>query len=382
MAEIFDKSIVKATIKTLEDEFVSLAESLEKVNACITKGLGSPDQAVYGDAGNKILATWDENSSTLKNFISIFDNWSSTVAAIASEYAELDTGLAKIDGLDVDNFKTISNANKTTWLGTAAAAKSYAGSTSKYTDVATGTKYTETTNLKNGKMVQYVDSSGNKVKEYYDLSGKLIKKEITGKFGKKTYEIDGKTTNDPITKAEKAEAEKLKKAQSALKESVTKKHEEKAARDKERTSISKYKNPYGLVGHHLSFIESVIPGAIKAYKDYGVLPSLTLSQAIFESGWGTSNLSVNHNNFFGIKTGTAWTGASYKGWREYSSLADSIDDHGKLLSKSWYRPVIEAKNYEDACYKVVECGYCPTSTYAPHLIEIIKQYGLDQWDPK
>ncbi len=161
----------------------------------------------------------------------------------------------------------------------------------------------------------------------------------------------------------------------------------------------KYKNPAGLSGGHLAFIESVAPGAIATYKKYGVLPSLTLAQAILESGWGESGLSANYNNLFGIKAGSSWTGKRanlktseqnsdgsyvqiYSDFRAYDSVADSIDDHGKLLTNDRYKPVLAATNYRDACIKVRECGYATSLNYSNSLINIIEKYGLNQWDPK
>ena len=161
----------------------------------------------------------------------------------------------------------------------------------------------------------------------------------------------------------------------------------------------KYKNPAGLSGSHLAFIESVAPGAIETYKKYGVLPSLTLAQAILESGWGESGLSANYNNLFGIKAGSSWTGkranlqtkeqnsdGSYvtirSDFRAYDSVSESIDDHGKLLTNDRYKPVIAAKNYKEACQKVRECGYATSLSYSSSLINIIEKYGLNQWDPK
>lgn len=43
------------------------------------------------------------------------------------------------------------------------------------------------------------------------------------------------------------------------------------------------------------FINSVKEGAVKGYREYGILPSLIISQAILESGWGSSELSLRFN---------------------------------------------------------------------------------------
>nr|SUY22553.1 mannosyl-glycoprotein endo-beta-N-acetylglucosamidase [Clostridioides difficile] len=39
-------------------------------------------------------------------------------------------------------------------------------------------------------------------------------------------------------------------------------------------------------------------------------PSITIGQAILESGWGNSKLTKQSNNLFGIKADKAWKGKS------------------------------------------------------------------------
>ena len=69
--EVFNASQVKSVMSEIGSEFSDLSSLVEETNSLVTSALGSPDKAVYGDAGNKILATWDENCSTLSSFINI-----------------------------------------------------------------------------------------------------------------------------------------------------------------------------------------------------------------------------------------------------------------------------------------------------------------------
>ena len=49
------------------------------------------------------------------------------------------------------------------------------------------------------------------------------------------------------------------------------------------------------------FIEMVGAWAKKDMEVSGVLASITIAQAILESGWGSSELALHANNFFGMK---------------------------------------------------------------------------------
>lgn len=141
------------------------------------------------------------------------------------------------------------------------------------------------------------------------------------------------------------------------------------------------------------FIGKVLPGAEAAYQKTGVLPSLTLAQAILESGWGKASIG---NNLFGIKANDAWTGkkklvktAEYKNgekyyidawFRDYDSIEESVLDHGKLLTNPRYEKVRTAKNYIEACTQLQAAGYATDPNYAKSLINLIETYGLNQWD--
>ncbi len=146
--------------------------------------------------------------------------------------------------------------------------------------------------------------------------------------------------------------------------------------------------------------------ALKDYYDSGVLPSITVAQAYFESGCSNSYLSLIGNNQFGIKAGSSWDGMVYDSgarvvynsyadmvnilgkeeaskastWRAYSSWEESVADHSALLSKSMYAPVLNAADYKEAARQLVQCGYCGDEAYAENLIKCIENYGLDQLD--
>ncbi|MCY6355708.1 glycoside hydrolase family 73 protein [Clostridium sp. ZS2-4] len=149
-----------------------------------------------------------------------------------------------------------------------------------------------------------------------------------------------------------------------------------------------------------NFIGKILKGAIESYNTYKVLPSVTIAQAILESGWGKSLKATKYNNLFGIKADKKWTGPKvklsskeyirgkrrtvYSYWRVYNSLNDSIVDHGKFLhERPWYREagVFKATNYVEQIKAVKKGGYCTDPEYVNKICRIINQYDLWQYDP-
>ncbi|MCI6189476.1 MAG: glucosaminidase domain-containing protein [Clostridium sp.] len=157
------------------------------------------------------------------------------------------------------------------------------------------------------------------------------------------------------------------------------------------------KNSYALTEEQESFIAGIEEGALDGYETNHILPSLTIAQAILESGWGKSSLSSEANNLFGIKAFDDWNGdtinlstkeynsdcSSYtinSDFKAYSSFYESIKDHTALLSTKRYKAVRHASNYVEACYAVYNCGYATYPNYPEDLIEIIENFNLEKYD--
>lgn len=146
------------------------------------------------------------------------------------------------------------------------------------------------------------------------------------------------------------------------------------------------------------FIERVGKLAVKDMKKNGVLASLTIAQAILESGWGKSGLTVKANALFGIKAGTSWKGKVYSAktqecfdgatyttitalFRAYDSWEDSVADHSALLTgSSRYRAVVGERDYTAACREIEATGYATGLQYANTLIRLIETYDLTEYD--
>ncbi len=146
-----------------------------------------------------------------------------------------------------------------------------------------------------------------------------------------------------------------------------------------------------------TFINKIAPLAIKDMGRTGVLASLTIAQAILESNWGKSGLTVKGKALFGIKAGSSWkgktinmqTGEVFDGksvtiqanFRAYGSWEESIADHSKLFTTlARYQNLIGVTDYKRACMLVQKDGYATDPKYADKLINIIETYKLYEFD--
>jgi flagellar protein FlgJ len=98
------------------------------------------------------------------------------------------------------------------------------------------------------------------------------------------------------------------------------------------------------------FIDEMLPHAQAAARELGVDARSVIAQAALETGWGSSKPAdgqAESNNFFGIKAGSSWQGASVSSdtteftdgvagterarFRAYGSVAENLDDYVRLL---------------------------------------------------
>lgn len=145
----------------------------------------------------------------------------------------------------------------------------------------------------------------------------------------------------------------------------------------------------------MDFINKVKDGAIEGWKKYKILPSLTIAQAILESGWGKSGLSTKANNLFGVKAFsypnyvTMPTKEFINGkyitindkFRKYNNWNESISDHAKfLIDNNRYKALIGVKDYKKACELIQKAGYATEPNYAKLLIQVIEENKLYRFD--
>lgn len=143
------------------------------------------------------------------------------------------------------------------------------------------------------------------------------------------------------------------------------------------------------------FIRQIAPGAIAAQQKYGVPASVTIAQAINESGWGQSTLATRDHNLFGIK-GAGPAGSDSQPTQEYvngtwvtrttpfrvyQDTAQSIDDHGKLLATSqYYRQAMALRHDPNAFAGALTGVYATDPQYGAKLIGLMRRYNLYRYD--
>ena len=151
---------------------------------------------------------------------------------------------------------------------------------------------------------------------------------------------------------------------------------------------------------HQHFIAQLAPYAQQLYREYHVLPSITLAQAILESNWGTSTLATKYHNLFGVKgedphntqllTTQEYVNGQWQTitgrFRVYPSYQAAMLDHALLFvhGTSWngqqYADVLHANNYHTAAQALLTDGYATDPNYPQKLLKIITKYHLEQYD--
>jgi hypothetical protein len=157
----------------------------------------------------------------------------------------------------------------------------------------------------------------------------------------------------------------------------------------------------------IDFLNMVAPVAVVQAANHGsaLFPSVTIAQAIHESGWGTSAKMVNANALYGVKVGksaykfgTAWKGAAYKtgtteyydgknptrivDWfRAYANIADATEDYMDMLCHCQrYKAALNRKTPQESISAIVSGGYATGPDYARHIMDIINGANLTIFD--
>jgi hypothetical protein len=140
----------------------------------------------------------------------------------------------------------------------------------------------------------------------------------------------------------------------------------------------------------LNYIDRFKNTSIEEMNRYGIPASITLAQAILESGTGKSDLAKYANNHFGIKCTKDWKGKGYykdddakdECFRVYNNPEESFKDHSQFLKRKRYANLFELdkNDYEGWAKGLKDAGYATNPRYPQLLIGLIEKYNLNQYD--
>ena len=151
------------------------------------------------------------------------------------------------------------------------------------------------------------------------------------------------------------------------------------------------------------FIAASVSGAQRGWREYGVPPSVTIAQAILESGWGRSGLAAVDRNYFGIKCQNGNHGKLADGchvyrttectkagkcfatsatFRTYPSQSHSFRDHGSFLrvNSRYAGAFAHSKDANKFIWAVWKAGYATDPNYYTKVTGIMASYDLYQYD--
>ena len=146
------------------------------------------------------------------------------------------------------------------------------------------------------------------------------------------------------------------------------------------------------------FIAQIAPIVQKYAKEYGYwVASPIIAQACIESGYGRSTLAYKYHNYFGLKTGTGWTGPSVNmktneeytagtltsirdNFRVYPNMDLGVKGYFDFIQYPRYSNLKTATSAKQYLEYIKADGYATSSTYVTTCIRVVNQYDLTQYD--
>ena len=141
---------------------------------------------------------------------------------------------------------------------------------------------------------------------------------------------------------------------------------------------------------YMDYVRTYSAEARRQMDKHAIPASITLAQGLIETGAGTSALAREHNNHFGIKCHTTWTGKrTYRRddnpndcFRSYPTAEASYQDHSLFLKGRRYQRLYALRydDYRGWAKGLQLCGYATNKGYANMLIKVIEDYELYSFD--
>ena len=143
-----------------------------------------------------------------------------------------------------------------------------------------------------------------------------------------------------------------------------------------------------------AFLAMAVGPAQASQKETGVPASVTLAQAILESGWGDNHIG-DAQNYFGIKARSGEPSVTMRTrevvggksvyvdapFRSFASVEECFAAHGHFLrDNSRYAKAFQAADGEGFARAIAAAGYATDPKYADLLVRIIRENNLAQYD--
>lgn len=147
-----------------------------------------------------------------------------------------------------------------------------------------------------------------------------------------------------------------------------------------------------------NFIDKIAPiiqreGLARGYK----VISPVIAQAIIESKSGKSTLSAKYHNYFGLKCGSHWKGASVNlktkeeytpgvltdikaNFRAYPDMVSGVKGYYDFISTPRYASLKTAETPRRYLELIKAAGYATSSSYVNTCMKVVQNYNLVQWD--
>jgi flagellum-specific peptidoglycan hydrolase FlgJ len=117
--------------------------------------------------------------------------------------------------------------------------------------------------------------------------------------------------------------------------------------------------------------------AVELMYEYDIPASIILGISILESGYGTSNLSKNKNNYFGVKVPGKNT------YKHYENDEDSFNHFCEFTAKKKYYIKLtenDVMDYKIWIKKIQDGGYAQSEVWDDKVINCIEKYKLYEID--
>jgi flagellum-specific peptidoglycan hydrolase FlgJ len=145
-------------------------------------------------------------------------------------------------------------------------------------------------------------------------------------------------------------------------------------------------------GDERDFLRVLIPAALKLQTEARVPASATLAMAIYESGYGRSELAARHN-YHGMKAfDPAWDGPTHRtvtrdsgrrviaDFRVFPSQEEGIRGFGAFVRQPRYQAAFTHRDGLTFVSRLLEAGYCPDDDYLDNIRTIIARHHLHLLD--